>query len=275
MTTDATRADLAPDPLTLEAENDARRIKFVLFTIGVLLFVNISASLIPSTKWWKSAVFAVALNLSLYAAYTARYRDWKLLRWLVVVVVAGFVELVADWWLVMRAGPILDGVQTGNLIYGEMPKIWKSPAYMPLAWAGVLVQIMALGVWLRGRLGMVKATLITALIGGINIPVYEMIARWAEWWIYVHVPMAVKNAPWYIIVGEFLCCLPLVWIGVRAERARVDRLILLGVLAGAGIFVAYWVAFQMVGHCGDPLGSSFAGRVLDFVHGCQVPRGAS
>lgn len=264
--TASVQAEAATAAASDETVADQRRLKFVLYSIAQLLVVNIASSQMQATQYWKGAVFAVMLNLACYAAYITYYRDWKLLRWLMVVVVAGFVELIADWWLVTRAGPVIDGQATGNLVYGVMPKIWESPAYMPLAWAGVLVQILALGVWFESRMGIAKATLLTAVIGGINIPAYEAIARFAQWWIYVNVPMAVKNAPWYIVVGEFLCSIPLVWIGLRAQRARPATLVGLGIIAGLGIFAAYWIAFQLVGHCG----SSFAAQRLDWAHGCFV-----
>lgn len=279
MTAVAMEGIFSSDP-ALEKENDARRPAFVLFTVGMLLVVNLSSSLIFSTQWWKSAVFAVALNLSIYACYIAYHRDWVLLRWMVVVTVAGVVELVADWWLVVHAGPesggaFVDGILEvkGNLVYGIMPHIWRSPAYMPLAWAGVLIQIVALGYYFHGRMGMVKASLLTAVIGGVNIPIYEHIARGAEWWTYVQTTMLIKNAPWYIVIGEFLCCLPLVWIAVNARHAKPGRLVLYGVIAGASIFVAYYLAYYAVGRCDGPL-SGF-GQTLDIWHGCAVPRHTS
>lgn len=271
MTAGAVAADLVSDA-ALEKENDLRRPKFVLFTIVVLLVVNLSSSLILSTQWWKSAVFAVALNLSIYACYIVYHRDWVLLRWMIVVVLAGFVELVADWWLVVHAGPVSGGTELvhGNLVYGVMPHIWRSPAYMPLAWGGVLIQVIALGYFFHGRMGMLKASLLTGVIGGVNIPIYEHIARGAEWWTYVTTTMLIKNAPWYIVIGEFLCCLPLVWIAVNARQAKPGRLVLYGVIAGGSIFVAYYLAYYMVGRCEGPF-SGF-GQALDIWHGCAVPR---
>lgn len=262
----------APSP----GPENAARGRFALLTMGILFLVILTSSVLTSTQWWKSAVFAVALNLSLYAAYITMNRDWTLLRWLAVAVVAGYVELFADWWLVTQAGPMTEAGRIGNLIYGPMPKIWKSPAYMPLAWAGVLVQLMALGAWLRDRWGTTKATIVVAVAGGAYIPIYEHLARSAEWWIYVRTPMAFSNAPWYIIAGEGILCIPLIWVATRAERANLPRLVAYGALVGFGIFVAYWIGFTVTGGCDGtyPWPSNHLTWIadhLDLSHGCHVP----
>jgi hypothetical protein len=59
------------------------------------------------------------------------------------------------------------------------------------------------------------------------------------------------GAPYYIIVGEFLLGLPLVWMAARLLRGRpVATGLVLGVIQGLVIFVAYLVAWWLVGPCG-------------------------
>jgi hypothetical protein len=79
--------------------------------------------------------------------------------------------------------------------------IWRSPFWMPLAWEVVAVQFGYIGLrsWERfGKLGL----FLIALLGAINIPFYEEMARRIHWWQYSGCRM-ISLTPCYIIVGEF------------------------------------------------------------------------
>ncbi len=51
---------------------------------------------------------------------------------MIVAIVAGWVELLADWWLVSKTGTLV--------YYPGGPFILRSPLYMPFAWGIVLIQ---------------------------------------------------------------------------------------------------------------------------------------
>ncbi len=156
-------------------------------------------------------------------------------------VAAGFTELIADWWLVNR---------TGSLVYapGE-PMLVASPMYMPFAWALVMMQLGVVAHWLRENFSVAKAALIAGLIGGVNIPLYESLARAADWWIYQKTPMLL-GAPYYIILGEVLIVVPLVWLADWLVRmGPVKGGIILGIVEGLVILVAYMIAWWLVGPC--------------------------
>ncbi len=217
----------------------SRDFKFVVLTLFLMLGLNLPASIFA--LGWKSAAFNPALMCGLFAVYIVKYRDSYLLGWAVFGVAAGFTELAADWWLVHR---------TESLVYaaGE-PMLVASPLYMPFAWALLLLQIGAIAHWLRGRMSKVKAAIVTGLIGGVNIPLYEHLAADADWWVYVSTPM-VANAPYYIILGEFLLALPLVWMVDGLEKLGPWKGgLLFGVVEGLVIFGAYVVAWWLVGPC--------------------------
>jgi hypothetical protein len=133
----------------------------------------------------------------------------------------------------------------GTLDYsiGGGSMIWRSPLWMPLAWEVVAVQFGYIGLrlWERfGKLGL----LIIALLGAINIPFYEEMARRIHWWQYSGCRM-ISFTPWYIILGEF--CIALVFtLLVRPLRHGSWRVaIVAGVVGGLSIFACYAIAFLL------------------------------
>lgn len=216
---------------------ESRRIRFVLGSMALLLALNLIGSY--NELGWKASTVNVSVVFLLDVAYILRYRDVHLGRWLLLGLTAGSVELLTDWWL----------VRTGTLVYPpHEPMIWASPAYMPVAWTVVLVQIGAVGSWLQQRQGMLRATLLSALISGINIPLYEHLAKDANYWFYQYTPM-VLSTPYYIICAEFLLALPLVWLGLLAQRSQPFWSLGLGVLEGVWMFPVVVFAFWLLGPC--------------------------
>jgi len=217
--------------------DEARRIRFALSTMALLLALN-GVSAIYALGW-RAITFNVGVVLVLDCIYILRYRDAQVGRWLLLGFAAGGVELLTDWWLV--------GTQT--LVYPpDKPQIWASPAYMPFAWAVVLVQLGIVGDWLRPRQGWLAATLLTALIAGINIPIYEHLAKDAQYWFYQLTPMFLST-PYYIICAEFLLALPLVGLGAIAARLRPRWSLSLGVIEGLWMFPVVLFAFWLLGPC--------------------------
>ncbi|MEM8931301.1 MAG: hypothetical protein AAGE94_09010, partial [Acidobacteriota bacterium] len=85
------------------------------------------------------------------------------------------------------------------------------------------------------------------------------IAKDANWWFYQDTPM-LFNAPYYIIFGEFLVGLPLVWIAIAHERRRqTSWAIGTGVFVGLFILAAYYLTWWLVGPC--------TGSVIQFACG--------
>lgn len=244
---------------------DARRTRLALVVLCLALLMNGGTAILiagnrEAASWaWEYALASSAMTLGIFCAYCYGAGDRSLFHWGVVALTAGFVELIADAWLVQ-------GTNTLNYRpWGQsgQPMIWASPAYMPFAWTGVLLQIITIGDALRRHMRPWMATLLTGLLGGINIPLYEAWAFKANWWAYQHTPMIARNAPYFIALGEFLLCLPLGWFARKTADAPLWRCVAYGALIGAGIFVSYWVSYQLMGRCGGlVLG-------LDFAHGCM------
>jgi Domain of unknown function (DUF6989) len=96
-------------------------------------------------------------------------RDLLLARFVLFGLAVGFAELPADAWLV-------DYTRTLDYSIGGGQMIWRSPLWMPLAWEVVAVQFGYIGLRLWERFGW-AGLLMIGLLGAINIPFYEEMAR--------------------------------------------------------------------------------------------------
>ena len=166
-----------------------------------------------------------------------RHRDALLARFILFGLCVGFAELPADAWLV--------GV-THTLDYsiGGGPMIWRSPIWMPVAWEMVSVQFGYIGLLLWEKWG-VGGLWLTGLLGAVNIPYYEEMARRIHWWLYGGCKM-ISFTPYYVIAGEFLIGILLAALASRLRRAGPIGAAALGLLGGAGIFIAYYAAFTAI-----------------------------
>lgn len=221
-------------PATPHQDSNPGRTRFVLLTLLLVLCCNFTSSLFG---WgWRSATIITFSISALYVVYTWRYRDNFLARILLFSLAAGWTELVADWWLVDVTGTLM--YQPGGLF------VWCSPLYMPFAWTVVTTQLGYIGWWLGRRYGLIAASLLTGLIGAVNIPLYEQWARNADWWQYQNTTM-LGYTPWYIIGGEFLIAFSLPAAMAVVERQRWQVAGIAGVMQGLWIWVAYRVAFRL------------------------------
>ena len=230
-----TETILGPNELS-PAEAAKRRERFVLTSIVAMLLLNIPADIFA--LGWQSAAFNTFLVLTIFIVWALRVNDRVLLGWLLFGVIAGFVELLADWWLVTH---------TKSLVYPRAELV-ESPFYMPFAWTLIMTQMLGIADFLRRRMSHIAAALLTAFICGINIPLYEHLAKDAGWWYYELTPM-IYAAPYYIILGEALIGLPLVAIAGALQMKNYRRSVLFGVLSGLSILVAYMIAWWLVGPC--------------------------
>jgi len=200
-----------------------------------LLWNGLCSLLAPG---WVGASAIVALNWLIFIGYFFQSRERLLGRLMLLAVVAGWVELLADRWLV-------DVTQT--LVYHPGgPFVVRSPLYMPFAWGVVLVQTAYIGWRMLGLLGRWPAVGLTGLLGAATIPLYEWWAKGAIWWYYRNTRMW-GVVPLYIILGEFLIAGGLVLLVARLEERPWWAAPLLGVVQGLWIWGCYAVAFALVG----------------------------
>jgi hypothetical protein len=146
----------------------------------------------------------------------------------------GFSELPADAWLV-------EYTKTLDYSIGGGPTLWRSPLWMPFAWEVVAVQFAYLGLWLWNRFGG-RGLLAIGVLGAINIPYYEEMARRINWWQYGNCRM-LSYTPYFIILGEFGIAITLTLLARHVAEGGWRNAILAGLAGGAGIFVCYAVAY--------------------------------
>jgi len=211
------------------------RTRFVLFTLCLVLGWNFASSLVG---WgWPTATIISFGVVALFIGYVWRYHDNFVARIILFSLATGWVELLADQWLVDV---------TGTLVYlPGGPFVRRSPLYMPFAWTVVTAQLGYIGWWLSKRYNVIFASVLLGVIGAINIPLYEQWAKGANWWFYRNTSM-LGNTPWYIISGEFLVALTLPVAMSLVEKREWRVSVLAGVAQGLWIWAAYALALWLL-----------------------------
>jgi hypothetical protein len=204
--------------------------------IATIVINVIAVSLLTFAPWsdWRTGAALNVVDNCLLVGFTLVRRDALLARFLLFGVVIGVTELVADAWLV-------DYTRTLDYSVGGGPMIWRSPLWMPLAWEVVAVQFAYIGLRLWERFGK-TGLLMIGLLGAINIPFYEEMARRINWWQYAGCRM-ISYTPWYIILGEFGIAIAFTLLARTLRRGSWREAVVAGIGAGLSIFVCYAVAF--------------------------------
>jgi hypothetical protein len=190
-------------------------------------------------------IYATVLSRVLLYAAAGGTRAGRVYRDLLAMgLVAGFVELLADYFLV-------HWIDAGRLVYitGNDIVLLASPIYMPLAWACVVVEfgylILRLSTWIKPW----AAVLAGAVDAGVTIGFYEIFAYKAGWWRYEPArAMIGAHCALYIPLAEFLMFLPFSHLYRRfaAIEDPQARAVLRGGLFGLGIFAAYALAYAVL-----------------------------
>jgi hypothetical protein len=218
---------LSLDPL------EPKRLRVVIATI---LINVVAVGLLVFCPWsdWRTGLALNLLDNALLIGFVYLHSDGLLARFLIFGLFAGFTELAADAWLV-------DYTRTLDYSIGGGPMLWRSPLWMPLAWEIVAVQFGYLGLRLQehfGKFGLV----IIGVLGAINIPYYEEMAKRIHWWKYSGCRM-ISGTPYYIILGEFLIAMAFAVLVRKIRRGHVFAAAFAGILAGVAIFLGYAVAY--------------------------------
>ena len=223
--------------MTLPDAHDPARERGRLLVVIATIVINIVAvSLLTFAPWsdWRTGAALNFVDNCLLVGFAVGRRDAFLARFLLFGVVVGFTELAADAWLV-------DYTRTLDYSVGGGPMIWRSPLWMPLAWEVVAVQFGYIGLRLWERFGKSGLVMI-GLLGAINIPFYEEMARRINWWQYSGCRM-ISFTPWYIILGEFGIAVAFALLARTLRRGSWSVAFVSGVVGGALIFVCYAAAF--------------------------------
>jgi Domain of unknown function (DUF6989) len=224
---------IAMHPNDTSLERDRLRVVIATIVINVL-----AVSLLTFAPWsdWRTGAALNIVDNCLLVGFVLARRDALLARFLLFGLIVGFTELAADAWLV-------DYTYTLDYSIGGGPMIWRSPFWMPLAWEVVAVQFGYIGLRLWERFGKLGLFMI-ALLGAINIPFYEEMARRIHWWQYAGCRM-ISFTPWYIILGEFGIAVALALLARTLRHGSALMAIFAGIAGGISIFACYTVAFSI------------------------------
>jgi hypothetical protein len=220
---------------TASKSSDQGHLRVVVATIVINIVAVALLTFAPWSDWKTGAALNLFDNL-LLLGYVALHRDALLARFMVFGLAVGFTELAADAWLV-------DYTHTLDYSIGGGPILWRSPIWMPLAWEIVAVQFGSVGLWLWQRWGGSGLAGI-GILGAINIPYYEEMARRINWWEYSNCRM-ISYTPYYIILGEFGIAILLAILAKQLTRGTWNTALLAGVAGGAGVFLCYALAYGL------------------------------
>ncbi len=206
-----------------------RDLIFILATVLIGQAVSVISSFF-SLGWWSASAVTLFL-LSLMIGYALCTRSAYFAKLLAFGFIVGLFEIFADYL----------AVNSGTLFYFPGgPSILVSPIYMPLSWTVALVQMGVISILLLKRIGLLKTSLILAVVGSLNLPFYEAMAKGAEWWVYQNTAM-ILDVPYYVIIGEFLICmlLPLA-VNILDKKSFWHSLV-------TGLVFAGWLCLVTVG----------------------------
>jgi hypothetical protein len=215
------------------SSSETDRLRIVLATIVINI---VGVSLLAFAPWsdWRTGLALNAIDNALLIGFAWKKRDALIGRLIVFGLAVGLVELAADAWLVGYT-------RTLDYSIGGGPMLWRSPLWMPLAWEVVAVQFGYIGLRLSERFGG-RGLMAVALLGAVNIPFYEEMAKRIHWWQYAGCRM-ISYTPYYIILGEFGIALALAVLARTLRRGSWVVAGLSGAAGGAAIFVCYAIAF--------------------------------
>jgi hypothetical protein len=224
---------------SVSAEANANRVlerERLAVVIATILINVVAVSLLTCAPWsdWRTGAALNLVDNCLLVGFTIVRRDALLARFLLFGLAVGFTELAADAWLV-------DYTRTLDYSVGGGPMIWRSPLWMPLAWEVVAVQFGYIGLRLYERFGK-AGLLMIGLLGALNIPFYEEMARRIHWWQYSGCRM-ISFTPWYIILGEFGIAVAFALLARFLRRSSWGGAVVAGIGTGLSIFVCYALAF--------------------------------
>jgi hypothetical protein len=214
---------------------DRRTTLVILISSGVLIAWSLVSSLLQAGPI-SASIITYGLYL-FYWFYALKFQNPLILRLVIFGTIAGILELATDHYLVSTIN---------SLVYpGNEPMVWSSPMYMPFAWSNVLLQLSFVGVLLTQKKGVLIASIILCIAGGMYIPLYEHLAKDAEWWWYQDNVQMVFNAPVYVIVCEALISLSLPILIVYSEHNKPRRTVYLGIIEGGWILLSAYIAFTI------------------------------
>lgn len=187
---------------------------------------------------WGAATIAF-LTTFLILGYIFLTRDKFFAQLFLFGLVAGFAELPSDYYSV--------SVIKALTYPPDLPFIWTSPFYMPFGYVIILFQFGYLGYLVFKLKGLTAAIVATGLVSGLNVPLYEFLAKGSGFWEYHDCSLLFGTVPYYIIVGEIVLGLALPAIVIQFNRSKWPMIPFFGILMGVVMFIGWWMGYQITG----------------------------
>lgn len=133
----------------------------------------------------------------------------ELLKLTIIGITAGFIELIADFFL----------VSTGSLKYNPTELfIWKSPIYMPIIWNFIIFEIGYITIRLDEKMGRTKNGILTGILAVLFVGGMEVLAfYYGLWWYGKTSLVTINHIPLYIFLGEGLMFSTLIFVVVNRK----------------------------------------------------------
>lgn len=202
-------------------ETDKYVAGWIVITPLTLIHVSTLSDPLPATHLYNVLLYLIGVGIAA--------RDDRVRRIIVLATVAGILELLADYFLVI----------IGTLEYPfYVAWLLSSPLYMPLSWAIAITQLGYVAWRIDETYGLRAAIVGPALLGSGLIGFYESFAKTAGIWSYSYAPFAfIGDAPVFIVAAEALMFSTLIFF------LRQDRPAIAGIGFGLVILVSYVISF--------------------------------
>jgi len=207
--------------------DDNQHLFFVLCTLASGIIWIVGSSFF-NTGWVTATIIAFGVFF-LIVFYIANADDPFLVRLLVVSLMAGWMGVCSDWWLIHSCKTLI--------YYPGGPFVGRTPLYAPFGLTCALFLLCYLASFFSTRMKPLPASLLTGFVGAGSLFIYEHCAEGAGWWFYQNTSM-LGNTPYHAIVANFLTAAALPLLAQRVESASILGTLGLGFLIGLWFCVA-------------------------------------
>jgi fluoride ion exporter CrcB/FEX len=221
-----------------DASRDAHRVRFAFTMILLNVLALVVFAFVPWSDW-RTGLSLILLDNAILLLYAYVRRDGMIIRLILFGLLVGFLELVADAWIVAF---------TNSLDYspGGGPLLWHSPIWMPLAWEIVAVHLGFIGMLLFERWKF-PGLLLAGILGAGCFLFYEEMAFRCEWWRYHNTVMFPgTNTPLAIIIGEFFIAMYIAYFATHTRHHDLRISFKAGACAGATTFISYAAPYWLI-----------------------------
>lgn len=201
--------------------------------VGILVFLWL-----PTSDWRTACVLFLGKDL-IYVIYAIHWRDcWVQRILLFLAILAGF-NFLEDWLLVSFLN-----VTHYHMPESHPPTLWHTPAFGPLAWPAVAMELAILGAWLVGRLRWMGVLAVCGL-GMILIPCYDELALRLHWWRYESERLFL-HTPWFVIFAESLLAGAIGWAAFALQKSGPLRVLRVGVTVGLFMLAVTYLSYRLL-----------------------------